>query len=65
MSFLVNFPKGSMFRKYMDVIEIVNDVNFLFKMLDEVVEEVREKNVIQLVTNNASNYVKGRKKYTL
>ena len=29
----------------------------MFKHLDEVVEEIREKNVVQVITDNASNYV--------
>ena len=29
----------------------------LFKCLDDVVEEIGEQNVIQVVTDNASNYV--------
>ncbi|CAG7874358.1 unnamed protein product [Brassica rapa] len=33
----------------------------LFKLLDEMVEEVGEKNVIQVVIDNASNYVKAGK----
>ena len=29
----------------------------MFKHLDEVVEEIGEENVVQVITNNASNYV--------
>ncbi|KAK8614380.1 hypothetical protein V6N13_122740 [Hibiscus sabdariffa] len=38
--------------------EIVKDAKMLFQVLDAMVEEVGEKNVIQVVTDNASNYVK-------
>ncbi|KAE8685526.1 hypothetical protein F3Y22_tig00111096pilonHSYRG00123 [Hibiscus syriacus] len=40
-----NLDPGSMFIKSMDVSEIVKDANMLFKVLDEMVEEVGEENV--------------------
>lgn len=65
VNFLVNSPKGSMFIKSMDVSEIVKDADLLFKMLDDMVEEVGEENVVQVVTDNASNYVKAGKNLKL
>ena len=62
VNLLVNSPKGSMFIKSLDVSEIVKDARMLFDMLDKMVEEVGEHNVIQVVTDNASNYVKAGKK---
>ena len=32
----------------------------MFKYLDEVVEEIGEENVVQVITNNTSNYVNAR-----
>ena len=32
----------------------------MFKYLDEMVEEIGEENVVQVITNNASNYVNPR-----
>ena len=32
----------------------------MFKYLNEVIEEIRQKNVVQVITNNASNYVNAR-----
>ncbi|VVB04140.1 unnamed protein product [Arabis nemorensis] len=61
LNFLVNSPKGSIFIKSIDVSEVVKDSNLLFNMLDNMVEEVGESNVVQVVTDNASNYVKARK----
>jgi len=61
VNFLVNSPRGSMFVKSMDVSEVVKDSILLYKLLDDMVEEVGEKNVIQVVTDNASNYVKAGK----
>ena len=50
MNFLVNSPKGSVFLKYLDVSEIKKDANTLFKILDDMVEEIGEENVAQVVT---------------
>ncbi|KAJ0255168.1 hypothetical protein HA466_0099650 [Hirschfeldia incana] len=58
VNFLVNSPKGSVFIKSKEISEVVKDATFLFKLLDEMVEEVGEKNVVQVITDNASNYVK-------
>lgn len=54
-----------MFIKSMDVSEIVKDADLLFKVLDDMVEEVGEENVVQVVTDNASNYVKAGKNMKL
>lgn len=58
VNFLVNSPKGSVFIKSVDVSTVVKDANMLFDHLDRMVEEVGEANVVQVVTDNASNYVK-------
>ena len=41
---------------------MVKDANLLFKILDDLVEEVGQENVVQVVIDNASNYVKAGKK---
>ncbi|GJX19136.1 hypothetical protein Tco_0221813 [Tanacetum coccineum] len=61
VNFLVNSPKGSVFIRSLDVSEVTKDANTLFKMLENMVDEVGEQNVIQVVTDNASNYVKAGK----
>ncbi|XP_013614699.1 PREDICTED: uncharacterized protein LOC106320900 [Brassica oleracea var. oleracea] len=58
VNFLVNSPKGSVFIRSKEVSEVVKDATMLFKLLDDMVEEVGEKNVVQVVIDNASNYVK-------
>ena len=40
INFLVNSPKGSVFIKSIDTSDIVKNVDQLFMMLDEMVEEV-------------------------
>ncbi|CAN7057732.1 unnamed protein product, partial [Brassica rapa subsp. trilocularis] len=49
VNFLVNSPKGSVFIRSKEVSEVVKDATMLFKLLDEMVEEVGEKNVIQVL----------------
>lgn len=46
-----------MFLKSIDASDRVKDANLLFELLDEVVMEVGVANVVQVVTDNASNYV--------
>ncbi|XP_042012124.1 uncharacterized protein LOC121760536 [Salvia splendens] len=58
INFLVNSPKGSIFIKSVDVSDIVKDANALVAMFEEMIDYVGEKNVIQIVTDNASNYKK-------
>ncbi|XP_010480732.1 PREDICTED: uncharacterized protein LOC104759520 [Camelina sativa] len=41
-----------------DVLKVVKDAHFLFDHLDRMVEEVGESNVVQVITDNASNYIK-------
>ncbi|TXG63826.1 hypothetical protein EZV62_010820 [Acer yangbiense] len=53
--FLVNNLHGTIFLKSIDANDVVKDVTLLFKLLDEVVEEVGENIVVQVVTDNESN----------
>ena len=46
-----------MFFKSVDASDQVKDANLLFRLLDEVVEEVEVQNVVQVITDNAANYV--------
>ena len=57
INFLVNSPKGSVFLRSIDASKFMKTAGVLFKCLDDVVEEIGEQNVIQVVTDNASNYV--------
>ena len=61
LNFLVACPKGTMFLRSMDASDQVKDANLLFRLLDDVVEEVGVENVVQVITDNASNYVAASK----
>ncbi|XP_026444083.1 uncharacterized protein LOC113344294 [Papaver somniferum] len=56
INFLVDCPKGTVFFKSVDASEIVKTGENLFKLLKEVVEIVGDKHVVQVVTDDASNY---------
>eukprot|EP00253_Pinus_taeda_P010769 PITA_10769 len=57
INFLVFCPQGTMFLKSVDASDKVKDGHLLFQLLDQVVEEVGVANVVQIITDNASNYV--------
>jgi hypothetical protein len=57
LNFLIACPKGTMFLKSVDASDQVKDAQLLFRLLDEVVVEVGVQNVVQVITDNASNYV--------
>nr|KYP37329.1 hypothetical protein KK1_041470 [Cajanus cajan] len=56
LNFLVNSPLGTIFLKSIDASKICKTIDKIFKMLDDVVEEVGEENVVHIVTDNAANY---------
>ncbi|XP_057444668.1 uncharacterized protein LOC130736914 [Lotus japonicus] len=57
INFLVNSPAGSMFVRSVDGSSYMKTGEKLFTLLDSLVEEIGEKNVVQVVTDNGSNYV--------
>ena len=56
LNFLVNSPRGTIFLKSIDAYDIGKTTDKVFKMMDDIVEEVGEEDVIQIVTDNATNY---------
>ena len=57
INFLVYYPRGMVFVKSVVASDIVKGTRNLFKLFDEVVTWVGPKNIVQMVTNNAFNYV--------
>ncbi|XP_010527565.1 PREDICTED: uncharacterized protein LOC104804899 [Tarenaya hassleriana] len=57
INFLVNSPAGTMFMKSIDGSSFVKTGQKLFEMLDSLVEEIGEDKVVQVITDNGSNYV--------
>ncbi|KAF6167155.1 hypothetical protein GIB67_029793 [Kingdonia uniflora] len=56
INFLVSCPRGVYFVSSIDATDIVEDAASLFKLLDEVVEEMGEENVVQVITENSTSY---------
>lgn len=65
VNILVNSPKASMFIETIDLSSVPKAAERLFVSLDKYVESVRETNVVQVITDNASNYVLAGKKTSL
>ncbi|KAH1213868.1 hypothetical protein GmHk_14G041740 [Glycine max] len=59
-NFLVNSPKGIVFLYSWNTSDISKTANKVLKMLDDVVNFVREENVVQVITDNATNYKASR-----
>ena len=57
MNFLVNCPIGTMFMESIDASSFMKTGEKTFELLDKFVECIGEKNVVQVITNNGSNYV--------
>ncbi|XP_057791194.1 uncharacterized protein LOC131008327 [Salvia miltiorrhiza] len=57
INFSVNSPSGTVFVKSIDGSAFVKTGDKLFELLDELVEEIGEENVVQVLTDNGSNYV--------
>ncbi|KAL4343095.1 hypothetical protein AHAS_Ahas11G0044100 [Arachis hypogaea] len=57
INFLVNSPAGTMFLKSIDASDYVKMGEKIFELLDGIVEEIGEQSVVQVVTDNGSNYV--------
>ena len=46
--------------KSIDASDTIKNRKLMFKYLDDVVEEIGEENVVQAITDNASNYVNAK-----
>ncbi|XP_027342020.1 uncharacterized protein LOC113854897 [Abrus precatorius] len=56
-NFLVNSPSGTVFLKSIDTSDVIKDVKQMFELLDSMVDEIGEENIVQVVTDGASNLV--------
>ena len=57
VNFLLNSSRGTMFMKSIDASSMDKMGEKLFQLVDSLVEEVGEANVVQVITDNASNFV--------
>lgn len=58
---LVYCPRGVFFLKAINARDQVKTPEYIFRILDEAIQEVGEENVVQVVTNNASHCVSAGK----
>jgi hypothetical protein len=57
LNFLVNCPKGTMFIKSVDASAYTKDAQLLCELLDGFIREIGPQYVVQVITDNAANYV--------
>eukprot|EP00253_Pinus_taeda_P027205 PITA_27205 len=57
LNFLVSCPKGTMFMNSVDASAHIKDARTLCELLDLFIQEVGPSNVVQVITDNAANYV--------
>lgn len=55
---LVNYPKGSLILESIDMSDSSNDSIKMFSLFQNTIEKVREKKVVQVVTNNTNENAK-------
>ncbi|XP_012845516.1 PREDICTED: uncharacterized protein LOC105965507 [Erythranthe guttata] len=61
-NFLVNSPSGTVFLKSIDTSNEINDGQKMFELLDKTIVEIGVENVVQVVTDGASNLVSAGEK---
>ena len=57
INFMV-YSKGAIFLKFVDASDKIKDNKYIYGLLKDVIKEVGEANVVQIVTNNGSAFVK-------
>jgi hypothetical protein len=57
LNFLVHCPRGTMFIKSIDASTHVKDATLLCELMDAFIQEIDMHNVVQIITDNAANYV--------
>ena len=57
INFLVHCPRGTMFVKSIDASAHVKDAALLCKLMDGFIQDIGVHNVVQVITDNAANYV--------
>jgi len=56
LNFLVHCPKGTLFIKSMNASAHIKDASLVCELLDGFVWEIGVQNVMQVITDNATNY---------
>lgn len=61
LNFLVHCPKGTMFINSVDASEHIKDAATICELLDGFIQEIGVQNVVQVIIDNAPNYVSAGK----
>eukprot|EP00253_Pinus_taeda_P006848 PITA_06848 len=61
LNFLVRCRKGTVFIKSLDALEHIKDATTICELLDGFIREIGVQNVVQVIINNAANYVSANK----
>ena len=56
INFLVNSPQGTWFLKSVDALASIKNGDLLYGYLDDLIQQIGEENVVQVISDNASNY---------
>ena len=62
MNFLVFCPRGTMFLKSLDTLDLRKDAETLFDIFDTVVQEIGVEYIMQFIIDNDVSYKAARKK---
>eukprot|EP00253_Pinus_taeda_P012325 PITA_12325 len=57
LNFLVHCPKGTMFIKSLDASKLIKDAATICELLDGFIPKIGVQNAVQVITDNATNYV--------
>ena len=57
INFLVHCHRGTMFIKSIDASAYVKDAALLSELMDGFIQDIGVHNIVQIITNNAANYV--------
>ena len=58
INFMVYSKRSTIFLKFVDASDKIKDNKYIYGLLKDVIKEVGEANVVQIVTNNGSAFVK-------
>ena len=58
INFMVYSKGSTIFLKFIDASEKIKDNKYIYGLLKDVIKEVGEANVVQIVTDNGSAFVK-------
>ena len=61
INFMVYCKGSAFFLKSVDALENIKDNKYIYGLLKDMIKEVGEANVVQIVTDNGSTFVKAEK----